>query len=120
MGKATHSFQEFRCNKCPGFFVVRLNTAIQGKVLLVCPKCGRKHQRDVIKGIIVDVGKQSDESKIPEIMVPKAAFSKQAKTKLLENANRTLYTYDPRNRDGAPINSASDLVDPLDFTLYGG
>lgn len=114
----TYKYQEFKCNKCPGFWVLRLHRKMQGKVLLVCPKCGRRHQRDVIEGVIKDVGKQSNEGNIQEIISPTSCFREQPVTKLLQEAHEYLPAYDRTNRNGSLIKQPDDLVDPSLFSKY--
>lgn len=82
---------------------------------MVCPTCGRKHQRDVINGVIKDIGKDNDESGMEEIHVPKAAFSETAKTKVLAHAHGHLAQYHSKNRNGVVIEKPDDLVDPAQF-----
>jgi len=47
--------QEFYCNDCMGYFLVRLR--VNGpnyKARVKCPKCGREHPRYIIDGLITE------------------------------------------------------------------
>ena len=46
--------QEFYCGECSGYFVVRLNIALNHEAEIVCPNCGHEHCRVVRNGIITE------------------------------------------------------------------
>jgi hypothetical protein len=71
--------QEFYCNDCDdreGYFRVRLQVGYNRNVLVVCPKCGRKHPRRIVSGHIVGDG-NFDPATDPydEIHVPISAWT---------------------------------------------
>jgi hypothetical protein len=105
-----HIVQEFYCNKCPGYVTVRLQTDFNRRVLLVCPKCQRKHQRVVKDGILYDVGKVNNEGNIEEIHIPLSGWSETARTTKM--VGRVI-------RDGVPIHDPRDLIESSWFDRYG-
>lgn len=70
--------QEFWCNDCDGAFFANLSLGLNKKVLVVCPKCGRKHPRSIKDGIIVDAGGRDGEGE--EILTTMATYSKTSRT----------------------------------------
>lgn len=78
--------QEFYCSGCCGFFLANINLALDARVLMICPECGRKHQRQIKKGRIEDCNKFADEETLEEIVVTKAAYSKTAFTDRMKEA----------------------------------
>jgi len=71
-------FQEFYCTKsgggCGKYFTIRLNTALNYVVEIVCPACGHKHQRCIENGIIKEFGRFDNKPK-EEICPPKSSIS---------------------------------------------
>lgn len=89
--------QEFYCNKCQGYFRCRLNMAINIRVVVVCPNCGRKHERGIKNGQIVEFSKTGEY--VEEICPPKSAYSKESlAAKMVPNA-----------REGVVIETVEDL-----------
>jgi len=43
---------EFWCGECRHYIYVKLNTALAGNHVMVCPNCGHKHYRLVKNGVI--------------------------------------------------------------------
>lgn len=113
-----YQVQEFHCNKCPGYVIVRLNMDLNRRVLLVCPMCGRRHQRQIRNGVLYDVNKFNDESNIEEIHVPKSAFSKKPRTHAMEEASKRNGLWQTL-RDGAVIDSPRSLIEESWFDRYG-
>lgn len=96
--------QEFYCAKsgegCGGYFIVRLNMAINHVVKIVCPKCGHEHQRCIVNGQIHEKGRYNVGSK--EIIRPTmASYSPEPFTKKMREKNR-------EERDGVLIDEGRE------------
>jgi hypothetical protein len=52
--------QEFFCSQCRGYFRVTLNMALNLRIIVQCPKCGRQHERTIEDGQIKDVAKNHE------------------------------------------------------------
>jgi hypothetical protein len=67
--------QEFYCNDCDGYILVKLNISLNRRIQVKCPSCGRLHPRAVKEGLIVE--SYHDTTGDTENIVPtKAAYSK--------------------------------------------
>ena len=100
--------QEWYCTKsgggCGGYILVPINQAINGVVEMVCPKCGHKHQRCVIDGVIKENGRFAGKP-MQEICPTMAAWSEKPHTKAMrDNAGKQA------ERDGVVIRSEADLI----------
>ena len=89
-------WQEFYCNDCAGYFRVKLNVALNIRVEMVCPNCGRKHPRSIKNGLIVEAG---HDAICEEILVPKSAYSKESLHAKMKG----------HERDGVMIEKEGDL-----------
>ncbi len=129
---STRVYQEFYCNDCPppgGFIMAPLDVSLNHKVVVVCPKCGRKHPRKIQDGHIYDQG--TDGEKVEEILVPKSAWSSIPRTKILmeqykkaEERQKHVKTLSPgysqipsycSQRTGVIIKSDDDLYNGIDY-----
>lgn len=110
--------QEFYCRGCEGYIIVPLSQDFNRRVLVVCPKCGRKHQREVRQGVLYDVNKFSDESKIEEVYVPQSAWNKNPCSHLQEEASKKFGSWH-NFRGGAVIETPRDLIEEAWFDRYG-
>lgn len=108
-------WQEFYCNDCHGYILVKLNMALNHSVEVKCPNCGRKHPRTIRNGVIAeDVARGTPE----EICPPKSAYSKEPFSKGIR----------PHSRTGNVINGENDVRDPASdaiikerwFEIFGG
>jgi hypothetical protein len=97
-------WQEFYCNDCVGYFRVKLNLAINARVEMVCPNCGRKHPRVIKDGVIYEHhAGLGPNAWTEEIIVPKSAWSKESQhTKMIVGA-----------RDGVVFKGDDYKGDPL-------
>lgn len=77
--------QEFYCGECNGYFVVRLNMAINHRVEIICPNCGHQHLRNIVDGVIYEKGRY-DGKAVEEIMPTKASYSKKSRTEAMVNS----------------------------------
>lgn len=68
---------EFWCGECKHYIYLKLNTALEGNHVVVCPQCNHKHYRVVNNGIIT--GDRYEEGKCiaDEIMPMKSAATKE-------------------------------------------
>ena len=80
--------EEFYCNECQGYFIVRLNLALDHEVEIVCPQCKHKHRRCIKDGHIFEVGRFNTESK-EEIMPTIATYSKEPHSKAMQDAHKS-------------------------------
>jgi len=89
--------QEFYCGECVGYFLVRLNMALNFEAHIKCPNCGHEHRRVIKDGEIYEGGRY--ESKVKEtVHTTKAQYSKQPYTQKMIDAK----TYAQR-RDAVPM-----------------
>ncbi len=98
--------QEFYCNGCDGFFLVRLNLNINHVVEVVCPKCSRRHQRCIKDGRIYEEGRWNGDKR-ETIIATKATYSKKARTTVMREA-RAKGTREGL-RDGVPLETETML-----------
>lgn len=103
-------WQEFYCNDCDGYIRVRLNMAINAAVVVVCPKCNRKHPRIIKDGKIFDTYNAQDERYREEICPTMSAYSKTP-----FSANIKAHA-----RDGAVITAPREPMYDRWFEIYGG
>ena len=89
--------QEFYCGECQGYFVVRLNMALNFEAYIKCPKCGHEHRRVIKDGQIHEVGRYASNVK-ETILTTLATYSKEPFTEKMQKATR----YGDR-RNGVPI-----------------
>ena len=101
-------WQEFFCNDCDGHFRVKLNMALNIRVEMVCPNCGRKHPRALKDGRIIESHGDGSSSYVEEIIVPKSAYSKEPFTSKIK----------PNARDGAVIDSAEHIRDVTMWQMW--
>lgn len=105
-------WQEFFCNDCNGHFRVKINMALNTRVNVVCPNCGRKHPRLIKDGRIEDSGYGEPTE---NIHTTKSSYSKDSiHKKMAKNA-----------RNGEVINEESDLkrdpyLNELWINFHGG
>ena len=86
MAKTQRQSQEFYCGECRGYFIVRLNMALNHEALIKCPNCGHEHQRCVNNGVIYERGRFANSVK--ETVRPmKSSYSKKPRTKAMEEAH---------------------------------
>ncbi len=99
--------QEFFCNGCEGFIIVRLNMHINHVVEVVCPECGRKHRRNIKEGRIWEDGRHA--SDVKETVRPTmATYSKKARTSVMREARERGSTREGL-RDGVPLETETML-----------
>ena len=101
-------WQEFYCTKsgggCGGYVLVKLNMSLNCNVEMVCPKCGHKHRRSIVKGEIKEEGRFNG-NPVEEIYPTMGAWSDKPHTKGMEKAISTR-----KERDGVVIQDAGDFV----------
>ena len=78
--------QEFYCNECDGYFIVRINMALDHTVHIKCPNCGHDHRRVVKNGEIFEVGAYGT-NVVETIRTTKSTYRKEPiTTKMRETA----------------------------------
>jgi hypothetical protein len=81
--KMAKVWQEVFCTKsgggCGGFVIIKLNTALNHRAEIVCPKCGHKHIRVIVDGVVTEYGRNSGTA-VEEICPTMAAWSKEPRT----------------------------------------
>lgn len=69
--------QEFYCTKsgdgCGGYFLAKLNMALNGVHKIICPNCGHDHRRKINNGCIVEEGRYLS-NPVDEIYATKSSF----------------------------------------------
>jgi len=91
--------EEFYCGECSGYFVVRLNIALNHEAEIVCPNCGHEHRRCIVNGQIFEHGRHSTNSK-EKVLTTKANYSKTPVTQKMRDAHEKKYG---SRRDGVLI-----------------
>lgn len=104
--------QEFYCTKsgggCGGYFMIKMNMALNGVHKIICPNCKHDHHRRIRDGHIVE-DKRYDGKPVDEIFAPKSSFSFEPRT--LQQKNKTT-----GERDAAIVSKPSDL--PQDISHW--
>lgn len=114
-------WQEFYCGECKGYFRVKLNTAINMAVEMVCPNCGHEHHRYIKDGVIYENGRYGNEPK-EKIYPPKSAYSKEAFTQKMAQSKWArdgvvIKNEDDLNKENA---AASAMIKERWFEIHGG
>jgi len=94
--------QEFYCGECVGYFMVKLNMALNYEVHIKCPKCGHEHRRVIKDGEIYENGRYQVDIK-ETVHTTIATYSKDPFTKKMQEAHEN-NSWGER-RDGVPFNS---------------
>lgn len=89
--------QEFYCNKCNGFFTVKLSVGHDRDIKLKCPGpgCTREHPRAIKDGKIYERANRN-ENATEIIIVPKSAYSKKPVTAKMRKLLAEGATYSER------------------------
>lgn len=84
--------QEFYCRNsgggCGGYFLAKINTALNGVHNIICPNCQHQHQRSIKDGKIVGEGRSSSKP-VDEIYAPKSTWRKEPFTKVMKTKGET-------------------------------
>lgn len=84
--KPRRTSQEFYCGECKGYFIVRLNVALNHEMVMKCPKCGHEHRRVIKDGVIYESGRF--ESPVKErVLTTLATYHKQPVTDRMKRAH---------------------------------
>jgi hypothetical protein len=102
--KPQRASQEFYCGECEGYFIVRLNMALNHEVYVKCPNCGHEHRRVVQDGLIYELGRFATEAK-EKVLTTKATYHKEPVTDRLREAHKKL-SYSER-RSGVEMSDDS-------------
>lgn len=78
--------QEFYCGECVGYFLVRLNMALNHEVEVRCPNCGHEHRRVVRDGVIYESGRFASSVK-EKVLTTIATYHKEPITEHMQNAH---------------------------------
>lgn len=78
--------QEFYCGECSGYFLIRLNTALNHEAEIKCPNCGHEHRRCVVNGEIFEKGRHTTTSR-EKILTSMASYSKTPITQKMRDAH---------------------------------
>jgi len=96
--------QEFYCRTsgggCGGYFLAKLNTALNGVHEIVCPKCQHKHQRRITNGKITGQDRHSGKP-VDEIYPSLGSWSQTPRTKVIKSKGET--------EDSVVITSADEV-----------
>lgn len=106
--------QEFYCTKsgggCGGYFMIKMNMALNGIHKIVCPNCKHEHQRRIEQGKIFEDRRYSDKP-VDEIYASKSTFSLTPKTLQMKDRAGKF-----NERDSVVVNSREDL--PKDISHW--
>ena len=92
--------QEFYCGECQGYFMVRLNMALNHEAHIKCPNCGHEHRRVIQDGVIHESGRYKSDVK-ENVLTTMATYHKEPFTKRFKDAK----SYGQR-RDGEKMSPA--------------
>jgi len=95
--------QEFYCGECQGYFMVRLNMALNHEVHVKCPSCGHEHRRVIKDGVIYESGRYSADVK-ETVRTTMATYHKEPITERMRKAHDGS-SYGGR-RDGVEMSAA--------------
>jgi len=94
-------WQEWYCTVsgggCGGYISTKINIGIKGVVEMICPKCGHRHQRKIVNGMIKEQGRFTSNPS-QEICPTMAAYSKEPRTVSLKEMKGN-------ERDGVKMSS---------------
>lgn len=85
MTKVQRVSQEFYCGECVGYFMVRLNMALNHEVHVKCPNCAHEHRRVIRDGVIYESGRYSSDIK-ENVMTTMATYHKEPITERMIDA----------------------------------
>lgn len=92
--------QEFYCGECQGYFLVRLNMALNHEIHVCCPNCNHEHRRVIKEGTIYEDGRYSSDVK-ERVLTSKATYHKEPVTERMKKAHKKRSW--PDRRDGVPM-----------------
>lgn len=95
--------QEFYCGECKGYFLVRLNMALNHEVFVKCPNCDHEHRRVIKDGTIYESGRFSADAK-EVLRTTMATYHKEPITERMKKAHDKNSYCD--RRDGAVMSTA--------------
>lgn len=78
--------QEFYCGECKGYFMVRLNMALNHEVHVRCPKCDHEHRRVIKDGVIYESGRYGTDVK-ENVRTTIATYHKEPVTERMKKAH---------------------------------
>jgi hypothetical protein len=97
--------QEFYCGECQGYFILILNSYLDGyEVEIVCPNCKHEHRRCITKGQIVEAGRHSNAPK-EKIYATKSSYHKEPIHARMANGRDW-----GAKRDGQVLKEAKDIA----------
>lgn len=99
--KPQRASQEFYCGECKGYFIVRLNMALNHEVHVKCPNCGHEHRRVIQDGIIHESGRYTSDVK-ENVLTTMATYHKEPVTQRMKEARQW-----GDRRDGVEMDSES-------------
>lgn len=85
-GRPQRMSQEFYCGECEGYFLVRLNMALNHGILVCCPNCGHEHRRVIKDGVIYENGRY-DASVKEKVLTSKVTYHKEPVTETMKKAH---------------------------------
>lgn len=86
LDKPQRASQEFYCGECQGYFIVRLNMALNHEVHVKCPNCGHEHRRVIKDGIIYESGRYTSDVK-ENVLTTMATYHKEPVTQRMKEAH---------------------------------
>lgn len=101
--KVERTSQEFYCGECVGYFMVRLNMALNHEVYVRCPNCEHEHRRVIKDGVIYESGRYSSDVK-ENVLTTKATYHKEPITERMKKAHEGKEW--SGRRDGVPMTPA--------------
>ena len=110
-------WQQFYCNDCDGYLRFKLNMALNMRVEVVCPNCGRKHPRSIKNGRIIEAGYDPIKE---EILVPMSAYSKKPLHVRMRGYERDGVLIEKESDINKDHPAAECILRERWFELYGG
>lgn len=106
-------WQEIHCpisgGGCGGYILIKLNPNINKRVDIVCPKCGHKHRRSIVNGVVHESGRYSGDSR-EELCPTMAAWTEEPRTEKIGKLSN--------ERDGAVITTGTECRDQFLRNLW--
>lgn len=100
--------QEFYCTKsgggCGGYFMIKMNMALNGVHKIICPNCNHNHQRRVKNGEIIEEGRNNG-SPVDEIYATKSSFTWEPRTIQMKNRAGSI-----KERDSVVVTKPDQLA----------
>jgi hypothetical protein len=102
------TYQEFYCGNCRTYFMLGLNSHLEGyEIEVVCPECKHEHRRCIDKGQIVEAGRHKNAPKEKIIAMKSSCHKEPIHVRMAKADSGKDYQ---AHRDGQVFKSDKDLA----------